>query len=398
MEAVNAATVRHAATVTAHIERTFRACLNAPAGGLQHPFIDPGEGYRGILWDWDAYFCLVGLKRWAAELGDVAVGCVRNFIAHQRPDGSVPYSLTARSIRDDQPRQTDGAANSAKPLLAQFALLASEYAQDFAFLPEVYGGLVRHCDHWEAAQQTPWGLFTFRSHRGSGTDDHPAVYCRPFNSSVDVYLNSLMVKEYRAMAALAQVLQKPDDVRTWIGKASILADAINEHLWDPIDGCYYNLDASCVLPGHVNQPVHWVTRLKVRSWTMVMPLWAGVAPKDRAERLIREHLCTEDGLRCAFGIRSLSPREPAYEITVGSNPSCWRGPVWIVANYLAWQALQQYDIVDEAATLAADVLAMLAADIEQHGAMHEYYHPDTGQGLTHRGFLNWNTLAACMAT
>ncbi|MGH3749042.1 MAG: hypothetical protein ACRDT8_16765, partial [Micromonosporaceae bacterium] len=41
-------------------------------------------------------------------------------------------------------------------------------------------------------------------------------------------------------------------------------------------------------------------------------------------------------------------------------------------------------------------LTMLARDIERHGTLHEYYHPDTGEGLMNPGFLNWNLLATTM--
>ena len=36
------------------------------------------------------------------------------------------------------------------------------------------------------------------------------------------------------------------------------------------------------------------------------------------------------------------------------------------------------------------------ADLEKEGALHEYYHPDTGEGLMTPGFLNWNGLVLQM--
>jgi putative isomerase len=112
--------------------------------------------------------------------------------------------------------------------------------------------------------------------------------------------------------------------------------------------------------------------------------------------MVREHVLNPDELRSPHGLRSLSRNEPAYEVAVGSNPSCWRGPIWIVANYLAWRGLTDYGFVDEAERLALDVNRLMANDIERNGLLHEYYHPDTGEGLTHPGFLNWNTLAVRM--
>ena len=388
------------ARVRDHVERTFPGCINQPSGGLQHAFIDPGEGYRGILWDWDAYFCLLGLEAWSDQVADVARGCVLNFIDHQRDDGSIPYSLTEKSEPGGKGRSADSPANSAKPLIAQFALMAARYTGESDWLADVHDGLARHCRHWEETQQHDGGLFTLRSHRGSGSDDHPAVYCRPFNTSADVFLNSLMVEEYRAMSEVSgfgfQVSGRGGTAEEWDGKAKELAGKMRELMWDPIDGVFYNLDVGSADPGKVNQEVTWPVPLKFRSWTCVMPLWAKVATQEQAERFVLEHLLNPDELQSPYGIRSLAADEPAYEIAVGSNPSCWRGPVWIVANYLAWKGLKNYGFDEEAGELAGDIIDMMASDIEQNNCLHEYYHPDTGEGLTHPGFLNWNTLTVAM--
>ena len=408
------------------VEGAFHAAVNEPAGGLRHPFIDPGGGYRGILWDWDAYFCLLGLEPWADRVADVARGCVQNFMDHQRDDGSIPYCFTEKAGPPGKERPADSPANSAKPLIAQFALMAARYqgsgvrGQESGactrWLAQVYPALARHCGHWEETQQHSNGLFTFRSHRGSGSDDHPAVYCRPFNSSADVFLNSLMVEEYKAMGEIVRLCgsaqPRPpaeqlvatgsgDGGRTcgepcWIEKAEGLAEKMRELMWDPIDGAFYNLDVGRGDPGKVNQEVTWPVPLKFKSWTCVMPLWARVATDEQAERFVFEHLLNPDELRSPYGIRSLAMDEPAYEIAVGSNPSCWRGPIWIVANYLAWKGLKNYGFDQEADELAVDITDMMACDIEQNSCLHEYYHPDPGEGLTHPGFLNWNTLATIM--
>ena len=347
-------------------------CLRAPAGNLRHPYLHPGAGYAGILWDWDAYFCAVGLAPWMEQVRPHVAGCVRNFLDHQRADGSIPYSLTSQSVRQES-RPADAPQNSAKPLLAQFALLAGVEARE---------ALGRHVAHWEATQRAACGLFTFRSHRGSGSDNHPAVYGRPFNSSADVFLNSLMVEEYRALAQPA--------------KADALAALVRERMWDPLDGLFYNLDVGAQDAGKVNQAAMWPVPLKFRMWTTVMPLWAGIATKEQAERVVRDHLLNPAEFWSPHGLRSMARNEPGYRIFAGSNPSDWQGPIWVVANYLAWRGLLNYGYEREARQLAGNLVAMLKVDIAARGCLHEYYDPETGNGLTHPGFLNWNTLAVPM--
>ncbi len=380
------------------IGKAYAESLREPAGALAHRFIDPGAGYRDLLWDWDAHFCAMGLLQWADNVGPFVRGCVLNFLDHVRPDGSVPYCLNARAEKaaDDRPRGADNPANTIKPLLGQMALMAGEYLGDRGWIAGCYDKLCRYLQHWQDTQRCELGLFVFRSHRGSGADNHPGVYGRPLNSSADVFLNSLMVREFGAMAEIARQAGSPDDAGRWQRRQAELAGAMQQ-MWDPIDGMFYNLDVQRHPIRNTNQPIDWVVPLKFRSWTGFAPLWAGVASDAQAERLVREHLASREEFRSGRGLRSLAANEPAYCTFAGSNPSNWQGPIWVVSNYIAWEGLRRYGYEEIAAELAEDLLETLARDIEDNGCLHEYYHPESGEGLTHPGFVNWNTLAVRMA-
>jgi putative isomerase len=386
---------REGRVVREFIAGVFGESLREPAGPLPHRFIDPGAGYRDLLWDWDAHFCATGLQPWARRVGPYVRGCVRNFLDHQAEDGSVPYCLNARKTEPIRVanRPTESEQNSAKPLLAQMTRMACEYIGEDNWVAGVYPGLRASIEHWERTQMSEPGLLTFRSHRGSGADNHPAVYGRPFNSSADVFLNSLMVREYGAMAALAENMDAGDDVVHWCSRRDALAEAM-QRMWDPIDGMFYNLDVQKRPIKRTNQPVDWAVPLKFRCWTAFMPLWAGVATDEQAERLVREHLTQPAEFWSGHGLRTMAAKEPAYCTFAGSNPSNWQGPIWVVSTWLTCEGLMRYGYGDEARRLAANLLRTLAEDIERNGCLHEYYHPETGEGLTHPGFLNWNTLAA----
>jgi putative isomerase len=166
----------------------------------------------------------------------------------------------------------------------------------------------------------------------------------------------------------------------------------------PIDGTYYAIDVGVGDPGPVRTPADWAVPLKIRSWVMVMPLWAGIASPERAEQVMRNHICASDQLRSPYGLRSLAICEPSYRIFANYNPSDWCGPVWVVSTYLAFAGLQRYGFTEAAQALATDHLRCLAKDADSNGVLHEYYHPEAGHGMTHPGFVNWNTCAALMAT
>jgi hypothetical protein len=41
---------------------------------------------------------------------------------------------------------------------------------------------------------------------------------------------------------------------------------------------------------------------------------------------------------------------------------------------------------------ASLVILLLSRDLEANGSLNEYYHPDTGAALSHKGFMDWNLL------
>ena len=42
--------------IKAYFLQNARKVLKKPIGELKYPFLDPGSGYEGDLWDWDSYF------------------------------------------------------------------------------------------------------------------------------------------------------------------------------------------------------------------------------------------------------------------------------------------------------------------------------------------------------
>jgi putative isomerase len=127
-------------------------------------------------------------------------------------------------------------------------------------------------------------------------------------------------------------------------------------------------------------------------FTGFLPLWCGIASQTQAGELVRANYRADDRLCARWGVRSLSSRESMYSLAFSSNPSNWLGPVWIVVNYFAWKGLQRYGFHAEAAALADKTIALLASDLKVNGSLNEYYHPDTGAALSHKGFMDWNLL------
>lgn len=81
-----------------------------------------------------------------------------------------------------------------------------------------------------------------------------------------------------------------------------------------------------------------------------------------------------------------------YSLQASSNPSNWLGPIWTIVNYLVWSGLRAYGYRSAADELARKTLRTLATCLQRDGSLNEYYHPDTGVPLSHKGFLDWNLL------
>ena len=85
-----------------------------------------------------------------------------------------------------------------------------------------------------------------------------------------------------------------------------------------------------------------------------------------------------------------------YAIIKSGNPSCWLGPIWGISNYMVFDGLVKYGFHQQAADLAKKTILLFGQDIEKNGEMHEYYHPETGEGVNNPGFQNWNLLSLNM--
>lgn len=244
-----------------YIYNNWKQSLNEPRGELNYKFLDPAANHRGQLWDWDSFFCGMSLLNTYENTYEYIQGCVMDFMEQQRCDGSIPYMVNVSDqIMEAEPekiviRSKNSELNSIKPLLAQMVMLVREKCSDTCWIRQIYSKLKRYIRHWENTQLFNNGLFVWRSYRGSGTDNHPALYGRPSDSSAGVDLNCLMYSEYTAMSEIAAICCEKGDSADYLHKAQLLSEAINKHMWDPIDKMYYHLDVLSQKPRLARQTI-----------------------------------------------------------------------------------------------------------------------------------------------
>lgn len=392
---------KYGETILEYTKNNYKKCFREAGGDMKYPFIVPGSCYGGELWDWDSWLVDIALNPIAdGDIGEYERGCVLNFLDHMGEDGRTPIFIQQNP--NELTEFFKVCKNIHKPCLAQHALFISEARGDVEWIREGYFKLERLIEWYEREAKHETGLYVWVDDFAIGVDNDPCTFYRPEKSSASIYLNCLMYKELEAMAALADMLGLDGKKALYAERAENLKCAVREHCWDERDGIYYNVDVGLLpinneIVLHSGCPRHWNALIqRIEVWSCFMPMWAGIATPEQAERMVRKHYLDERTFFAPYGVRTLSKMEKMYAIIKSGNPSCWLGPIWGVSNYMVFEGLKNYGYIDEARDLAEKTLTLFGKDIEACGELHEYYHPESGEGVNNPGFQNWNLLSLNM--
>ena len=376
-----------------------RDIVKAPKGLLLHEYIVP-DGPYFQLFDWDMYFMSAALSY--DKVSRPVVGSIEDFLAFVDEFAN----WTGYTPREIAPDAIWALPEMCKPFLAQAAVRASLTSGDVAWLrgsdpppssdpnyrklqiferpnatPRLthYEKLKDTLAFWENNRRASDGLFVWYNGVESGTDNNPAVSDVPSQTTEGVDLQSYIYREYLALAFLARRLDVPADADQYEAKAASLKSLVHEKMWSESDGSFWNIDSR--------------TRayVKIQSWTNFVPLWAGIASPDQAARMIPT-LLDQATFWSPHGVRTLSRTEKLYDAGKGY----WRGPVWVLSNYLMMHGLLNFGRAAEASELADKTQRLLVADFQRTGGMNENYNPETGMPDASGHFVSWNLLAEHM--
>lgn len=355
--------------------------VKPPSGILTHEYLVPAGPYTQ-LFDWDTYFMGVALSY--DNIGEPLENSVKAFLDFTDENyGSKGY--TPREIATNAP---DALPQMCKPFLAQMALRASETLHNYDWLRDpsgptrlsYYQKLADTLAFWELARRSPDGLFRWFNGVESGVDNNPAVSDNPADISEGVDLQCYIYREYLAMSILATKLDKDTDANSYREKARELANLVRTRMWSARDGMFLNIDSRT---GKF---------VRIKTWTTFVPLWAGIAIKSQADEMIRAHLLNAREFWSPNGIRTISITEPLYN----PHSGYWRGPVWVISNYLLMHGLENYGYKKEAIQLANETVSLLVRDLHATGGMNENYNPETGAPDAAGHFVSWDLLAEHM--
>jgi len=365
---------------------------------LPRPYVVPG-GRFNEMYGWDSYFIQVGLLK-NNEL-DRAKDMADNFLYQVKFYGKVLNANRTYYLNRSQPpfltQMVLGVYSKThdKKWLADALPLIEKYYQLWATEPHLTpeSGLARYWDFGEGPapevlsaekddqgrthydlvrdyyrthavqdyrldqyydkttnQLTPLFYKGDRSMRESGFD--PSNRFGPFNIDIIHYnpvcLNSLLHLMEMQTAEILTELGRQDEAAGWRTKAQSRARAINQLMWDEKDGLYYDYDFA---------------DKKVRRYpflTTFYPLWAGIAGKEQAARIVKNLPVFE----------KIGGLQTSTQLT-GNQ---WDSPFgWAPLEMIAVEGLRRYGYESDAERISMKFLSLVKQEYERTGFIVEKY-------------------------
>jgi hypothetical protein len=366
--------------------RAYGLHLNRVAGGagrIPHPAVAEGPEYFHLPITYSAQ-CHMMETRWAVDPA-VARGSLLNFLAAQRPDGSLPGRLYVNHETGEDFYH----ANWADAALAVDAL-----HPDRAFLETAYAGLGRYAD-WMRRERDPEGsgMVTVVNHYETGQEYMSRYVAVDPSSDVTEWEPRLRLKGVdvtvyayqllRGLETLARRLGRGDEAGVWGTRAAGVGRAIREGMWDPEAGIFSDVDGTTG------------RRTGVKAAVCFYPLLTDLLDDGQVERLLA-HLADPATFATAFPVPSSAADDPLFSaegLWKGKRHNCpWNGRVWPMTNsHVVEGLLRQWHRGRAAAgPVAAHILSRFVRMMYHDGDLarancYEHYNPHTGHACVFRG-------------
>ncbi len=357
-------------------------------GHLKYPYHTIGPGYQDgrIFGHIDLTHIRLDVVRAAPTH---ARDQIRNELAGQQDDGLVPGIV----IFNEEGKAWWKNFKGFPPLWVVSAEAYVEASGDEAFLAECLTALVKQIGWFEAKRAVPGGGFYYLDIKEdtweSGMDEGIRYHERPATTAACVDACSHLYLLYTHAAQWSGRLGRPDPV--WRRKATALAKFIQEKLWDPETGFFYD---------------EWIVREPARRHLAFEGMWpvvVGAATGAHAKRVIEEHLLNPKEFFAPHPISTVALGDSRFELRM------WRGPAWNCMSYWAARGCLRYGHAAGARQILEAALDATAQQFESTGTIWEFYHPQggpptalqrkpvsnpTGRNVPSRDYLGHNPLFA----
>jgi len=331
------------------VYQTLLKNLHLPSGFFKTRYAYPSPIFRGVYL-WDSAFIAQVWKPWDVKTAEDVLKAVLDNAA---PDGRLKHFVSPY----------DKSGYTQPPVIAWSVWELYQWSKDKEFLAYAYP-ILKNYQLWLSANRGfENGLYFWAHSYESGIDNSPRFSSadekikRDLSSIAPVDINSYVYSQNLLLAKMAEVLGKTQEAQAFQKNADTLARLINEKLWDPETGLYYDRDLK------TDQ------LLKIKTIASLLPLFAGIPDQDQAKKL-RDHIMNPGEFNTYFPLPSVSRDDPSFE------KDCWRGPVWINTAYMVLKGLKNYGYDAEASELAYRIVERVYANYQLTGKLVEFYDPD----------------------
>jgi len=188
----------------------------------------------------------------------------------------------------------------------------------------------------------------------------------------DLCFNAITIRGLLSIAALQEAAGSAEKARKFRDQAQAMTDALDRINWVEAKGCYFSRY-------DVKSP-----KLAMRTTcASLLPLLTGLISKERAARLVKEHLLNPAEFWQPFVV-SFNPKDELdRERVYMEDLLLWRGHcIWTNMNWMMNEGLLSYGYREEARELTRRTARMI-----QHEGLREFYDFRNGQG---KGATNFN--------
>ncbi|MCX6285798.1 MAG: trehalase family glycosidase [Bacteroidetes bacterium] len=358
-----------------------RGCMYPPSGKTN---FNSYAFSRNPLWGWGHGHQVLheSLSMLAYVYMDPASaqGSQRVYMEQQRDDGFIAYRHGPRGLQDYPHKNMP---TTSAPFFNWINWEVFKVSKDRRFLEDAYisgsryvDWLIRNrdTDHDSTFEWGPYGIIE------NVRDWYNAVFQVSAERYLDVDkedisdelecldLTLMVVKEEKSLSLMAEALGKKEESHMWKEKADAVIRLVNKRMWDDSTGFYYSVNKK-------NHSWYFMTRdLRRQEIIAFLALWAGAAPKDRAEKLIKALTDTTKFWR-RYGVPTLSAQDPWYSPYV--DYCCkWNGPVWLLWDYMVYEGLRENGYTDLAHQLAGKMLNAAVVQLKKNHNYWESFSPD----------------------
>ncbi|GJM32065.1 MAG: lipoprotein [Saprospiraceae bacterium] len=356
----------------------------SPAGFLKYQGLFPSYNYEWFngFWSWDSWKHAVAVAHFDTDLAQDQILAMYDF--------QDSLGMIADCVYRDNTIENHNWRDSKPPLSAWAIWEVYKESSDKDFLRVLFPKAEKYHQWWyDFRDHDQNGLCEYGSTDGSliaakwesgmdnavRFDETSIVQNNAFSASMNresVDLNAYLFAEKQYLAKIAEALGETEKCGKYKQEAAILKTQIQTIFYDEETGWFYDIDLDDKEQFKVFGAEGWI------------PLWAGAATQEQAER-IRETMTDTTKFATYIPFPTLAADHPKFQPDGGY----WRGPVWLDQAYFAIKGLKNYGFDEDALRFSNHLFDRLQGLKNDDAPIRENYHPLTGEGLESNHF-SWS--------